>query len=103
MVSRHRELLLCVTFTRRADCNDFANQGKVRCGATPQPARETRALPDGNVRSRIMKTGTFKIWRGDARGGEFRDYRTEISEGMVVLDAVNQIQATQANDLACRW
>ena len=23
--------------------------------------------------------------------------------GMVVLDAVNQIQATQANDLACRW
>src|SRR5438093_5608674 len=50
-----------------------------------------------------MATATFKIWRGDAKGGEFRDYRTEISEGMVVLDAVNQIQATQANDLACRW
>src|SRR5437773_12398053 len=50
-----------------------------------------------------MKTATFKIWRGDAKGGEFRDYRTEISEGMVVLDAVNHIQATQANDLACRW
>ncbi len=50
-----------------------------------------------------METATFKIWRGDAKGGEFRDYRTEISEGMVVLDAVNQIQATQANDLACRW
>src|SRR5258707_575830 len=33
-----------------------------------------------------MKTATFKIWRGDAKGGEFRDYRTEISEGMVVLD-----------------
>src|SRR6202008_786109 len=27
----------------------------------------------------------------------------EISEGMVVLDAVHQIQADQANDLACRW
>jgi len=26
-----------------------------------------------------------------------------VSEGMVVLDAVHQIQATQANDLACRW
>jgi len=50
-----------------------------------------------------MKTATFKIWRGDARGGEFRDYTTGVSEGMVVLDAVNHIQATQANDLACRW
>ena len=46
---------------------------------------------------------TFKIWRGDHSGGEFRDYATEVSEGMVVLDAVNQIQATQATDLACRW
>jgi succinate dehydrogenase / fumarate reductase, iron-sulfur subunit len=46
---------------------------------------------------------TFKIWRGDAKGGAFRDYRTEISEGMVVLDAVHDIQRTQANDLACRW
>src|SRR5688572_15733589 len=45
----------------------------------------------------------FKVWRGDANGGEFRAYPTEVSEGMVVLDAVHQIQATQANDLACRW
>src|SRR6266850_7461685 len=50
-----------------------------------------------------MKTATFRIWRGDANGGEFRDYTTEVSEGMVVLDAVHDIQATQANDLACRW
>jgi succinate dehydrogenase / fumarate reductase iron-sulfur subunit len=50
-----------------------------------------------------MKTATFKIWRGDATGGKFADYTTEITEGMVVLDAVHQIQATQANDLACRW
>ena len=34
-----------------------------------------------------MSTATFKIWRGDASGGSFRDYMTEISEGMVVLDA----------------
>jgi succinate dehydrogenase / fumarate reductase iron-sulfur subunit len=46
---------------------------------------------------------TFRIWRGNASGGEFRDYTAGISEGMVVLDAVNHIQATQANDLACRW
>src|SRR5438105_3752356 len=46
---------------------------------------------------------TFRIWRGDADGGEFRDYQAEVTEGMVVLDAVHQIQANQANDLACRW
>ena len=50
-----------------------------------------------------MKTATFRIWRGDTNGGEFRDYSTEVSEGMVVLDAVHKIQAKDANDLACRW
>jgi succinate dehydrogenase / fumarate reductase iron-sulfur subunit len=50
-----------------------------------------------------MKNAVFRVWRGDANGGEFVDYNTEISEGMVVLDAVHRIQATQANDLACRW
>jgi len=50
-----------------------------------------------------MATATFKIWRGDRSGGEFRDYSTEITEGMVVLDAVHNIQATQANDMAVRW
>ncbi len=50
-----------------------------------------------------MAQATFRIWRGDASGGQFQDYTAEISEGMVVLDAVHQIQATQANDLACRW
>ncbi len=48
-------------------------------------------------------TATFKIWRGDGKGGEFRDYTTETAEGMVVLDAVHDIQRTQAPDLACRW
>src|SRR6266513_1427419 len=52
---------------------------------------------------RLEMNATFKIWRGDANDGAFREYTTEISEGMVVLDAVTQIQATQANDLACRW
>jgi len=46
---------------------------------------------------------TFRIWRGDAQGGAYHDYTTAISEGMVVLDAVHQIQAEQANDLAVRW
>jgi succinate dehydrogenase / fumarate reductase iron-sulfur subunit len=50
-----------------------------------------------------MAKATFKIWRGDASGGELKSYETEISEGMVVLDAVLQIQGEQAGDLACRW
>ena len=50
-----------------------------------------------------MSTATFKIWRGDATGGEYQDYTTEVSEGMVVLDAVHQIQAADANDMAVRW
>jgi succinate dehydrogenase / fumarate reductase, iron-sulfur subunit len=50
-----------------------------------------------------MSTAVFKIWRGDAKGGGFVGYNTEVTEGMVVLDAVHNIQATQATDLACRW
>ncbi len=50
-----------------------------------------------------MPKVTFRIWRGDAGGGEFREYDTEITEGLVVLDALHQIQAQQANDLAVRW
>jgi succinate dehydrogenase / fumarate reductase iron-sulfur subunit len=51
----------------------------------------------------MMKTATFRIWRGAPSTGGFKDYTTQVSDGMVVLDAVHQIQATQANDLACRW
>src|SRR5712671_347895 len=46
---------------------------------------------------------SFKIWRGDAKTGVFRDYATECTEGMVVLDAVHDIQRTHAPDLAVRW
>jgi succinate dehydrogenase / fumarate reductase iron-sulfur subunit len=48
-------------------------------------------------------TATFSIWRGDKNSAGFRDYKIEVSEGMVVLDAVHRIQAEQAHDLACRW
>lgn len=48
-------------------------------------------------------TVSFRIWRGDASGGELQDYSTTITEGMVVLDAIHQIQAESAPDLACRW
>src|SRR5437660_944692 len=50
-----------------------------------------------------MAQAIFRVWRGNAEKGEFKDYTAETGEGMVVLDAVHQIQATQAPDLACRW
>src|SRR6187455_598476 len=50
-----------------------------------------------------MTTTTFKIWRGSRGKGEFTDYKTDITEGMVVLDAMHQIQAESAGDLAVRW
>lgn len=50
-----------------------------------------------------MASATFKVWRGDKKGGEYQSFTTEVTEGMVVLDAVHQIQAESANDLACRW
>jgi succinate dehydrogenase / fumarate reductase iron-sulfur subunit len=59
-----------------------------------------------------VATATFRIWRGEGSASQgasaqgqakFVDYQTEVSEGMVVLDAVHHIQATQAPDLAVRW
>ena len=45
----------------------------------------------------------MRLWRGDAKGGAFREYRVPAEEGMVVLDVIHAIQATQAGDLAVRW
>ena len=50
-----------------------------------------------------MAHAKFSIWRGDSTGGALVDYETDVTEGMVVLDAVHQIQAEKANDLAVRW
>ena len=50
-----------------------------------------------------MATATFRIKRSNGSDSGFRDYTTEVSDGMVVLDAVHGIQATQAPDLAVRW
>jgi succinate dehydrogenase / fumarate reductase iron-sulfur subunit len=51
----------------------------------------------------MSSTATFQIWRGDRATGGYKSYTTPVSEGMVVLDAVHQIQAEQASDLAVRW
>ena len=52
---------------------------------------------------RLMANVTVRIWRGDADGGDFRDYEALADEGEVVLDVLHRIQASQAGDLALRW
>ncbi len=48
-------------------------------------------------------TAHFRVWRGDADGGELVDYAVEVNDGEVVLDVIHRIQATEAGDLAVRW
>src|SRR5437762_12818310 len=49
------------------------------------------------------RTATFRVWRGNGSTGQLQDYSARVSEGMVVLDAIQQIQAETATDLAVRW
>jgi succinate dehydrogenase / fumarate reductase iron-sulfur subunit len=50
-----------------------------------------------------MPTTTMRVFRGNASSGDFKEYRVDYDEGMVVLDVIHRVQATQAHDLACRW
>jgi succinate dehydrogenase / fumarate reductase iron-sulfur subunit len=70
---------------------DLSETGAVEEAQPPHPHPEPRAW------------ATFRVWRGDRSGGRLVDYSTPVSPGMVVLDAIHQIQAEQANDLAVRW
>ena len=45
----------------------------------------------------------FKVWRGDAAGGDLKDYTVEVNEGEVLLDIIHRLQATQVPDLGVRW
>ena len=50
-----------------------------------------------------MSKRTFKVWRGDKAGGDFKTFEVAVDPGMVVLDVLHRIQAHDANDLALRW
>jgi len=50
-----------------------------------------------------MPEHKFRVWRGDAQGGQFVEYNVPHEEGMVVLDALHRIQAQNSSDLAIRW
>ena len=48
----------------------------------------------------------LRIGRADATvegSGEFKEYEVETYPGMVVLDAIHEVQAKQEPDLAVRW
>ena len=45
----------------------------------------------------------MRVWRGDASGGELKDYTVEVNDGEVVLDIIHRLQQTQTGDLAVRW
>jgi len=45
----------------------------------------------------------LRVYRGDDEGGELTPYEVETYPGMVVLDAIHDIQAKQEPSLAVRW
>ncbi|MDB4998759.1 MAG: fumarate reductase [Myxococcaceae bacterium] len=45
----------------------------------------------------------LSVYRGNKDGGEFKTYEVETYPGMVVLDAIHEIQAKDAPDLGVRW
>ena len=51
----------------------------------------------GSLRARL------RVYRGDKELGELKEYEVETYTGMVVLDAIHEIQAREAPDLAVRW
>lgn len=50
-----------------------------------------------------MRNAQMKVFRGDAHGGDFKDYTVPVEAGMVVLDAIHYIQREFDPDLAVRW
>src|SRR5207237_2478927 len=51
----------------------------------------------------VRPTATVGGCRGEPPGGELKGYRVEAEAGMVGLDVIHRLQATQATDLAVRW
>jgi len=50
-----------------------------------------------------MAKRKFRVWRGNAEGGDFVNFDVDVEPGMVVLDVLHRIQSRQAEDLALRW
>jgi succinate dehydrogenase / fumarate reductase iron-sulfur subunit len=51
----------------------------------------------------MAKNARLRVYRGDNDGGELKEYEVETYPGMVVLDAIHDIQAKQEPTMAVRW
>ena len=72
----------------------------------PKHAWPTKKCPPQELRQRIKlkkQDQTLRIYRGDKQAGEMVDYTVPVAPGMVVLDAIHEVQARHASDLAVRW
>ncbi|MEE8436121.1 MAG: 2Fe-2S iron-sulfur cluster-binding protein, partial [bacterium] len=50
-----------------------------------------------------MTDATLRIFRGTRDEGAYQNYSVPTYEGQVVLDAIREIQAEHAPDMAVRW
>lgn len=64
---------------------------------------ETTSQTAGPRGGAAQGEAVLRVWRGDASGGEEREYRVPTLPGMVVLDALNHIQGHIDPTLAVRW
>ena len=56
------------------------------------------------IQEAIKSTVRLRVMRGSAtEERRFEEFDVPVEEGMVVLDAVHRVQATQDPTLACRW
>jgi succinate dehydrogenase / fumarate reductase iron-sulfur subunit len=51
----------------------------------------------------MSQNAKLRVYRGDNDGGELKEYEVETYPGMVVLDAIHDIQAKQEPSMAVRW
>ena len=58
---------------------------------------------EGAQNGQNAKKATLRVFRGDAAAGKIEPYEVETYPGMVVLDAIHEIQAKQEPTLAVRW
>ena len=49
-----------------------------------------------------MPVAHLRVWRGED-DGDYAEYDVEYQEGMVILDVVHRLQATETPDMAVRW
>ncbi len=82
-----------------------APTGQARQEGDGAARAEAPARPSPRARPEVTsgREVTLLVWRGDASGGSFVEYRVPYEEGEVILDVIHRLAATQAPDLAVRW